>query len=283
MSTDNKQNPVYGDILVVDDDTTNLRFLEVVLTDQGYQVRAASDGELALRSVNAKLPELILLDYMMPGMDGIEVCCHLKSNPETKDIPVIFLSGLEETELKVKALEAGAIDYVTKPIESSELLVRIQNHLKMFRLQNELACKAEELRKEIEEHNSAEENLGKSLQREQALADIFRNAPVAIAYGHADGRLENCNKAFAKLTGYSLDELQVVNWSHTLTPSKWLEGEIEKLEQLSPINNTVTYEKEYIRKNGEIVPVELIVTAQFDTDQNLCNYVGFVTDISHRK
>ncbi len=283
MNTDNEQNLIYGDILVVEDDTSNLKFLMNSLTEIGYQVRPASDGELALRSVQARLPELILLDYKMPGMNGIEVCRYLKEDLQTKDIPVIFLSGLEETDLKVKALEAGAIDYITKPIELSELLGRIENHLKLFRLQKELILQSKELRQEIEDRKQAEEGLKHSLEREQVLADIVRNAPVAIAYGYPDGRLANCNEAFSDLTGYSSEEMHDVYWNRTLTPEKWLESEAEKLKQLSFTNNSVSYEKEYIRKNGTVVPVELVVTAKFDSEQKLIHYVGFVTDISQRK
>ena len=159
MSTDNEQSLANGDILVVDDDTTNLKFLVDLLTESGYRVRPASDGELALRSVQAKLPELILLDYNMPGMNGIEVCRLLKTDPETRDIPVIFLSGLEETDLKVKAIKAGAIDYIIKPIKLPELVGRIENHLKLYRLQQRLENQSKKLIKEIEERKRAENQL----------------------------------------------------------------------------------------------------------------------------
>jgi len=125
-------------ILVVDDDLSSLELLKSVLTKVGYQVRVAGGGELALQSTRTKLPDLILLDYKMPGMDGIEVCRRLKTEPETKDIPVIFLSALDETDLKVNALEAGAVDYVTKPVERSEVLARVETHLSMYMLQQQL-------------------------------------------------------------------------------------------------------------------------------------------------
>ena len=149
MITESEQDRPYGNILVVEDDTITLILLTDLLTQTGYSVQTASDGKDALHSVQTKRPELILLDYNMPGMNGIEACRHLKKDSDTKDIPVIFLSGLEETYLKVKALEAGAIDYITKPIEFSELLVRIANHLKLYRLQQKLT-------KEIEERKQAE-------------------------------------------------------------------------------------------------------------------------------
>ena len=170
MSTDNEQSLANGDILVVDDDSATLKFFVDLLTKSGYRVRPASDGELALRSVQAKLPDLILLDYNMPGMNGIEVCRHLKRDPETRDIPVIFLSGLEETDLKVKALEAGAIDYIIKPIKLPELVVRIENHLKLYRLQQRLENLSKKLIKEIEERKRAENQL--RIERDK-LKNIF--------------------------------------------------------------------------------------------------------------
>ena len=159
MSTDNADPLPYGDIMVVEDDTSALRFMSELLTKAGYRVRAASSGELALRSVRAKLPDLILLDINLPGMNGVEVCRRLKADPETRDLPIIFISALGEIELKVKALEAGGTDYVTKPIEATEVLARIHTHLNMHRLQRRLAVRSEELMAEITERKQAEEAL----------------------------------------------------------------------------------------------------------------------------
>lgn len=165
MSSNSGHHPIHGDILVVDDNTSNLKFLVEVLTRAGYQVRAASDGELALRSIQAKPPELILLDIEMPGMNGIEVCRRLKADPATRDLPVIFLSAHRKTDMKVKALKEGGIDYVTKPIEPSEVLIRIDTHLNKSRLQQKLVIQSEELLKEIEERKQAETAL--QLARDQ--------------------------------------------------------------------------------------------------------------------
>ncbi len=159
MSTDSTIHFNHGDILVVDDNTSNLKFITEILTEAGHHVRSTTDGELALLSANAKPPELILLDIKMPGISGIEVCRRLKSEPDTKDIPIIFLSALTETEMKVKAFEEGGTDYVTKPIEPSEMLARIETHLHRYRLQRKLAAQTLELIKEIEERKRVEEEL----------------------------------------------------------------------------------------------------------------------------
>lgn len=136
---------------------------------------------------------------------------------------------------------------------------------------------------DITERRKAEGKLKVSIEHEKEIANIVRKAPIAIAYGYPDGKLENCNDAFSELTGYSVAELQAVNWNDVLTPAQWRTFEEEKLSQLSPTNNSVQYEKEYIRKNGSIVPVELVVTAKFDAAGNIINFIGFISNISERK
>lgn len=118
-----------GNILIVDDVPTNLHLLAKILSKQGYKTRTAPDGQIALRSIELTPPDLILLDIMMPGMDGYTVCKELKASAKTKDIPVIFISALNETLDKVKAFEVGGIDYITKPFQELEVLARVSNQL----------------------------------------------------------------------------------------------------------------------------------------------------------
>lgn len=121
-------------ILVVDDTATNLEFISEILTDAGFKVALASDGEIALKQVQYRLPDLILLDVMMPRMDGFETCKKLKVNPETCDIPVIFTTANSDTDSKVEGLSIGAVDYITKPFHEKELLARIKTHLQLRNL-----------------------------------------------------------------------------------------------------------------------------------------------------
>ena len=114
-----------GDVLVVDDTLDNLKLLMDILTAAGIHARPAGSGELALRSARAKRPALVLLDIMMPDMDGFEVCRRLKSDAATRDIPVIFLSGLTDTGDKSRGFSLGAVDYITKPFQSEEVLARV--------------------------------------------------------------------------------------------------------------------------------------------------------------
>ncbi|MCJ8281936.1 MAG: response regulator [Rivularia sp. ALOHA_DT_140] len=118
-------------ILVVDDTHTNLKILFDLLSQQGYRVAIAKSGEEALERVESYVPHLILLDVMMPGIDGFETCERLKANPHTQDIPVIFMTALSDSANKLKGLNAGAVDYITKPIEHEEVLARIRIHLQL--------------------------------------------------------------------------------------------------------------------------------------------------------
>ena len=125
-------------ILVVDDTPQNLQLLEAMLRDQGYRVFALPNGEMALKAVLKDQPDLILLDVLMPGLDGYEVCSRLKADPQFADTPVIFLSALSEPLDKVKGFQCGGVDYVTKPFQVEEVLARVETHLKLRRLQREL-------------------------------------------------------------------------------------------------------------------------------------------------
>jgi sigma-B regulation protein RsbU (phosphoserine phosphatase) len=136
-------------ILVVDDTRANLRFLANILTLQGYTVRPAINGTMALTSAQAKPPDLILLDILMPDMNGYEVCAQLKADPATRDIPVIFLSALNEVLDKVRAFDIGGVDYITKPFQVEEVVVRVETHLALRNLQRCLEEKNVQLQKEI--------------------------------------------------------------------------------------------------------------------------------------
>ena len=135
-----------GDILVVDDTPANLRLLTGMLTQQGYKVRPAPNGKLALTAAHAAPPDLILLDINMPGMNGYEVCAALKDDPQTRDVPVIFISALDQTEDKIKAFTLGGVDYITKPFQIEEVLARVKTHLTLYALQRQLAAANQELR-----------------------------------------------------------------------------------------------------------------------------------------
>ncbi|HEC86234.1 MAG TPA: hybrid sensor histidine kinase/response regulator [Thioploca sp.] len=130
--------PSKGNILIVDDTLANLQVLTQMLTERGYKIRPANSGNMALKSVQSTLPDLILLDIQMPEMDGYEVCEKFKADNKTSDIPVIFISALSDVFDKVKAFSVGGVDYVTKPFQAEEVLARVETHLRLHRLRQEL-------------------------------------------------------------------------------------------------------------------------------------------------
>lgn len=148
-----------ADILVVDDELNNLRLLVDVLSRRGYRIRPVRDGNMAITAVRAEAPDLILLDIMMPTIDGYEVCKRLKADPQTANIPVIFLSALNEAFDKVKALAVGGVDYITKPFEIEEVIARIEKQLYICQLQKQLRQQNEILKQEICERKLLEEKL----------------------------------------------------------------------------------------------------------------------------
>ena len=125
-------------ILIVDDTKANVDVLVETLRDK-YKISVALNGEDALRAINRNKPDLVLLDIMMPGMDGFEVCARIKDNPETGEIPVIFISALDEVEIKTTGFAHGAVDYVTKPFDADEVKARCKAQLELVVLRNNLA------------------------------------------------------------------------------------------------------------------------------------------------
>jgi putative nucleotidyltransferase with HDIG domain len=129
---------VNGYILAVDDTPASLKLLTDILKEDGYEVHSAINGELALHAAIRNPPDLVLLDIRMPAMNGYEVCQRLKAHPATHNVPVIFVSAVSETDEKVQGFELGAVDFVTKPYQRSELLARVRTHLELNRLRNSL-------------------------------------------------------------------------------------------------------------------------------------------------
>ncbi len=151
-------------ILVVDDTPANLSLLLDALTESGHEILVAESGRSALSLLEHTTPDLILLDFMMPGMDGIATCLHLKERTDCRDVPVIFMTAVDEPEQKVRAFAAGAIDYITKPAYPPEVIARIAAHLQIRALQKNLA---DELALRVEADNA----LAHSLDRAVVLAD----------------------------------------------------------------------------------------------------------------
>lgn len=196
--TDQNSDPK-GNILIIDDIIENLRVLTEMLTKQGYKVRSVTNGKMALRTISNHPPDVILLDIKMPEMDGYQVCSALKADEETAEIPVIFLSALDELIDKVKAFQFGGVDYITKPFEPEEVLARIQTQLTIQK-------QKQQLRQEIARHQQTVEIL---YQSRALLANLLNSSQDGIAAMQAvrnltTGEIEDfrylvVNPAIAKL------------------------------------------------------------------------------------
>ncbi|WP_175709954.1 hybrid sensor histidine kinase/response regulator [Burkholderia ambifaria] len=172
MREHNKGAPV---VLVVDDTAANLALVVDTLEAEGLSVAVARDGHEALRRAELVKPDLILLDVMMPGLDGFQTCRALKDNPVTRDIPVIFMTSLTQTEDKITGFRVGAMDFVTKPLQMEEVAVRVQMHLKLHALQ----------RLQQEQNARLEEEIKTRVQAQDALIEVLdgvRNVSNAIAH-----------------------------------------------------------------------------------------------------
>ncbi|WP_017297122.1 response regulator [Nodosilinea nodulosa] len=178
-------------LLVVDDSLENLKFLAQILAEQGYRVRCARSGAMALVAVKTTQPDLILLDIRMPEMDGYAVCEQLKADPTTETIPVIFLSALDEALDKVKAFTAGAADYLTKPFQVEELLARVANQLTIRHLQQQMAAQNRQLQQEICDRSQAEASLQQVTAR---LATLIEHLQVGVILENLAGQVVMVNQ-----------------------------------------------------------------------------------------
>lgn len=250
-----------GNILVVDDNPSNLKLLVDTLSEDGYEVRPTNSGELAIVSASVKNPDIILLDIRMPDMDGFEVCKILKSKKETCNIPIIFISAAKETEDKVKGLQLGAVDFISKPFQREELLVRVSTHLELSRLRKHLEDLVEErtekLEIEIEKHKQAKNLLAQS---EIRFRNIFEHSVDAICVS-LKGFHSFVNPSYISLFGFESDK-ELIG-----TPVLDLISPDEKEKILNDIklyqNETLlasNYETIGRKKNGSLFNMEVHIS-----------------------
>lgn len=237
-----------ADILIVDDTPDNLRLLSNMLMSQGYQVRKAINGKLALKGVQLSQPDLILLDINMPEINGYEVCKKLKSTEVTRNIPVIFISALDETLDKVKAFQVGGVDYITKPFQLEEVLARVENQLTIHQLQKQLYQQNSQLQLEILERQKVEEEIrflftttqliSKSIDFDDALKVTLKQVCLAIGWDLGEAWIPN-NKT-SKLeysAGWYTSEKSLKKFIENskalkLSPSEGLPGRIWNSKQI---------------------------------------------------
>ena len=274
-------------ILLVDDKPNNLHYLSEILLDRGYQVQRAISGKLALNAALDSPPDLILLDVLMPNLDGYEVCKKLKLSKLTREIPVIFVSVLEQAFDKVKAFKSGGVDYITKPFQVEEVIARIENQLTICNLQKKLQQKNKELTQytrrlqaEIDERKRTYEAL---VLAEKRYNNLVNHSIEGIFQANPSGRLLSANVALARLFGYdSLEDLveKVPNISGLYAqPDRWqeLRDQLEYRDTLSDFESLV------YKKNGQTIWISENARAVRDATGKLLYYEGTVTDVTVQK
>lgn len=197
-------------ILLVDDNPTNLQILLQILSGRGYKLLIAKNGDKAMNIVHTMQPILILLDIMMPGLDGYEVCKRLKEDPATTDVIVIFLSALNDTCDRVRGLEIGAVDYIVKPFQAEEIIARVETHLKIHRLERALARRNRQLKAE-----------------NQHILESINEGVFGI---NSQGKITFANSAASRMTGWEPKELIDAD-VHGLLMSRYVDGTIRPWEQ----------------------------------------------------
>ncbi len=202
------------EILVVDDTPLVMNLLVESLTAEGFQVRSADNGKQALNSIAAKPPQLILLDINMPEMDGFEVCGRLKAKRESRDIPVLFISGITDHEEKVKGFQLGAVDFISKPFHREELLARVRTHLELSRLrinlETQVAKRTAQIYKSTEELKQNLEKLYKSMEGIIQVITLTMEMRDPYTDGHQH-RVASLSRAIAQEMGFSKKKIEGIH------------------------------------------------------------------------
>ena len=279
-----------GTILIVDDESESLGLLLGILTEEGYQVRPADSGALALASVETAPPELILLDMRMPGMDGLEVCRRLKEREGSREIPIMFISAASDPEDRVEGLALGAVDFVTKPFHRPELLARVRTHLELGRLRSqlevqvasrteELLCTVQQLQREVGERTRTENALRESEERFRNMADT---APVMIVTSGPDRLATFFNKVWLEFTGRTMEQELGLGWSEGVHPDD-LERCLNGLSSSYASRSKCRLQFRLRRADGEYRFLLCRGVPRFEPDGTFAGYIGSVTDITDLK
>ncbi|AFZ15118.1 PAS/PAC sensor hybrid histidine kinase [Crinalium epipsammum PCC 9333] len=263
-----------GIILIIDDTPTNLEILLDFLENHGYKVVVSEDGESAIEMAEYAPPDLILLDIIMPGIDGFETCRRLKANQVTQDIPIIFMTALADNVDKVKGLNLGAVDYITKPLEHEEVLARINIHLRLQNLTKKLIEQNVRLEEEIKQRQQAQQKISE----QAALLDI---ATDAIFVQDLSNNIVFWNKGAERLYGWEAEEAIGKNVLELLY--KEISPEIQE-----PLEN-LTYTGEWLGELNQVTKdgKNLIVTSRWtkvlDSNGQLKSILVVNTDITEKK
>ena len=240
------------------------------LAEKAYQVRAAEKPQLAIDSALAQPPNLILLDVRMPEMDGFEVCRRLKQEERTRDIPIIFISALQDVQDRIRGFEVGGVDFISKPFQEPEVLARVRTHMNLRDMQLHL--------EEMVYERTAELS-----QSESRFRAFFEQAAVGIAHVALDGRFLRLNQKFCDIVGYAQDEMMSKSFQDISRPDD-LGADLDLLGRLlDGQEDTYSIEKRYCRKDSSLVWVNLTVKIVRNEDSTPAWFVSVIEDISDRK
>lgn len=254
-----------NEILIVDDTPANLQVLSQLLREAGYKVRAAASGFRALMAIGILPPDLILLDIKMPEMDGYELCRRLKTDSQTRDIPIIFISALNETEDKVKAFALGGVDYITKPFQAEEVLARIQTHLTLRSLQQQLQESNHQLERRLQqlaESNAELSRLNADLKAFAATVAHDLKNPAGVTMGiaqvletdHTDMAPEEVNQYLHRISVKSREMVNIINELLLLAEVR------EKEVEFSPLDMAGIVAKATERLDQKIQAHQAVIT-----------------------
>lgn len=256
-------------ILIVDDNPRNLAVLQDILDQSGYTVRPAITGRLALLSALSRVPDLVLLDIRLPDMDGYEVCRELKKDPRTADVPVIFISALDDPLDKIKAFSEGGVDYITKPFHAEEVVVRVRTHLSLRNAQLELQ----------EARRNLEERVQRRTEERTLLARAVEQAAESIIITDSRQRILYVNPFFEKITGYGREE--VVGLTPELLRSGHHDDSFYKHIRRTLVRGRGWQGRMTSRcKDGSLVEEDATISPVFDDSGEITHYIAVKRDVT---
>jgi len=291
------ESPSRPNIVMIDDEAINLKILSTILNDLNYRIRVFRNPKSALSSIECDLPNIILLDIVMPEMDGFEVCHILKQNDKTKDIPVIFISALKQVSDIVNAFSVGGVDYISKPFQAEEIIARVKTHLTITLMREELKRHNQNLQHEIQQRKRVEQEL-KNYQNvledivklrtndleksNQYLENIIKSTPNSLIVLDKNFNIFLCNQGTVTLTGY--DESELVGKSYCMIVNKDNKNApcpiIQKLMAEKFIQN---HEMVYYSKDNQDIPIHFSGAVITDNNESIESIICIAQDIRELK
>ncbi len=270
-----------GNILIVDDAPDNLHLLSTTLTEHGYEVRGVINGAMALRVARSAPPDLILLDIKMPDLSGYEVCRQLKECPTTQEIPVIFLSALDEVLDKVRAFSSGGVDYITKPFQVAEVLARVETHLNLQTAKAEIRHLNAELEQRVQQRTEEIHQKNQALQASEArFRLIAENMSDLVCLQSVDGRYLYLSPSCQSVLGFQPDELLNTSIYDLIHPEDLQHGRLTISADLQPGAPPLVYRIR--RKSNDYIWLETIAQAVRDSEGRTIQFVTTSRDVTAR-